>query len=219
MRLVLCDDHALLLEAMEIALSAMGHEVVGVAQDPDEAVCQVAQHRPDVCLLDVNFPDGPSIPAIPRLREAAPETRVVMLSADPVPAVVVHAIEAGAAGFVRKDSPIQRLVEALELVLDGHLAVDPALLQSALRGTDSTKDPLWSLSFLTDREWEVLRCIVEGRSTAEIAAMLHVQSSTARTHVQNVLTKMGVHSRLQAAALIAAHGSEDVWPAHVRRRG
>jgi two-component system nitrate/nitrite response regulator NarL len=217
MRLVVCDDHALLLQAMEIALTGLGHEVVGVATDPDEAARLVAEHRPDVCLLDVNFPGGSSLSVVAQLRETSPETKVVMLSAESAPALVIQAIEAGAAGFVRKDQPIQRVLESLELAIDGHLAVEPDLLQSALRTKASGDDPLWALGFLTDREWQVLRCIVEGSTTAEIARTLGVRGSTARTHVQNVLTKLGVHSRLQAAALIAAHGSHDIWPAHVRR--
>ncbi|MEO7132153.1 MAG: response regulator transcription factor [Dermatophilaceae bacterium] len=216
---MICDDHAILLEAMQIALADRGHEVVGTATNPDDAVEVVAQQRPDVCLLDVNFPDGSSLPAIPRLREASPVTKVLLLSADLSPAVVVAAIESGAAGFVRKDAPLHRLVELMALAMEGHLAVEPALLQAALRSKDQRHDPLWVLSFLTEREWQVLRCIIDGYSTTEIAGVLGVQNSTARTHVQNVLTKLGVHSRLQAAALIAAHGSDDIWPAHVRNRG
>lgn len=217
MRIVVCDDHALLMEAMEIALTKLGHEVVATATDPAELSGILAEHRPDVCLLDVNFPGGSSLPIVGQLREASADTKVVMLSADSAPGLVIQTIEAGAAGFVRKDQPIRHVLESLELAIEGHLAVDPTLLQSALRGKASGDDPLWALSFLTDREWEVLRCIVDGSTTSEIAKTLGVRGSTARTHVQNVLTKLGVHSRLQAAALIAAHGSPDIWPAHVRR--
>ena len=72
------------------------------------------------------------------------------------------------------------------------------------------------LKFLTEREWEVMRCIMDGMSTDQMADQLGVQPSTARTHVQNLLTKLGVHSRLQAAALITAHASEETWPVHLR---
>lgn len=218
MRLVVCDDHALLLESMEIALTGHGHDVLATALDLDEAVRAVGTHEPDICLLDVNFPGGTSLTTIGRLREVAPATKVVMLSADSDPDLVARALEAGAAGFVRKDESIGRLVEELQLALDGHLAVDPALLQRALRRKDRTDDPLWATAYLTDREWQVLRCIVDGRTTTQIADELGVRGSTARTHVQNVLTKLGVHSRLQAAALIAAHGSADMWPPHVRHQ-
>ena len=77
-------------------------------------------------------------------------------------------------------------------------------------------DPLWMLKFLTEREWEVMRCIMDGLSTEQMAEQLCVQRSTARTHVQNLLTKLGVHSRLQAAALMTAHASAETWPVHMR---
>jgi two-component system nitrate/nitrite response regulator NarL len=104
----------------------------------------------------------------------------------------------------------------LDRAVRGQLAVEPALLQRALRPQKSTEDPLWALQFLTDREWQVMRCIMEGQTTEEMAEALGVQRSTARTHVQNLLTKLGVHSRLQAAALMSAHGSLDSWPVHLR---
>lgn len=215
MRVVICDDHGMLLDAMTIALTGIGHDVVAVGTHPDQAVEACGTHRPDVCLLDVNFPDGSSVPSIPRIREASPETKVVMVSADSQNAVVARAIALGASGYIRKERLIRDVVEALDLAVNGHLAVEPAMLQSALQIGSSKDSPLWPLSFLTDREWQVLRCIVDGLSTQEIAAALGVRHSTARTHVQNVLAKLGVHSRLQASALISAHGSEVMWPAHV----
>ena len=79
-------------------------------------------------------------------------------------------------------------------------------------------DPLWVLKFVTQREWEVLRCIMDGLSTEQMADHLRVRRSTARTHVQNLLTKLGVHSRLQAAAMITAYASDETWPVHMRSR-
>ena len=216
MRIVLADDHALLLDALDVALNGRGHDVVGMARSLDAVVPMVRVHAPDVCLLDVNFPEGSSLPLIQQVRAAVPHTKVVMMSADPSHDTVVHAIAAGADGFIAKDRAIAELDEALELALEGHLAVDPTLLKGALRMSESQDNPLWALSFLTDREWQVLRCVVDGMGTEEIATSLHVKRSTARTHVQNLLTKLGLHSRLQAVALIAAHGSADIWPLNVR---
>jgi two-component system nitrate/nitrite response regulator NarL len=216
MRLVICDDHGLLLEAMALALADHGQEVVALARDPEAAIEAVARHQPDLVLLDLNFPDGPSLPAIGRIRQASPATRVVMLSGDGGHSMVAQAIAAGASGYVGKERLIHEVLEALELAVQGHLAVEPAVLRLALQPHPPSSDPLWPLTFLTDREWEILRCIVEGKSTDDIAGKLSIRRSTARTHVQNVLTKLGVHSRLQAAALVAAHGSDDIWPAHVR---
>lgn len=216
MRLVVCDDHRLLCEALGFALTDRGHDVVALAAHPDEALTAVIEHRPEVCLLDVNFPDGSSIGVIHRMRDASPETKVVMLSAEADYSVVGRAIAEGASGYVGKEKPIHEIVEMLDRAVRGQLAVEPALLQRALRPHKPSDDPLWALQFLTDREWQVMRCIMEGQTTEEMAESLGVQRSTARTHVQNLLTKLGVHSRLQAAALMAAHGSAETWPAHMR---
>ena len=216
MRIVVADDHLLLLEALGLALGARGHEVLALAETPDDAVAAVAEHHPDVCLLDVNFPGGTSLAAIHRIRELSPATKVVMLSAEADHAIVGRAIAEGASGYVGKEKPIVEIVEMLDRAVRGQLAVEPSLLQRALRPQKSSDDPLWALQFLTDREWQVMRCIMDGQTTEEMATSLGVQRSTARTHVQNLLTKLGVHSRLQAAALISAHGSQETWPAHLR---
>jgi two-component system, NarL family, nitrate/nitrite response regulator NarL len=216
MRLVVCDDHLLLLEALGLALAAKGHDVVALAGHPDEAIRAVEEHQPDVCLLDVNFPDGTSVAAIHKIREISPSTKVVMLSAQADSAVVGRAIAEGAAGYVGKEKPIGEIIEMLDRAIAGQMAVEPALLQRALRPQKSSDDPLWALQFLTDREWQVMRCIMEGQTTQEMATTLRVERSTARTHVQNLLTKLGVHSRLQAAALMSDHGSHEAWPVHLR---
>lgn len=216
MRLVVCDDHRLLLEALGLALTEHGYEVAALVATTDDAVDAVREHQPDVVLLDVNFPDGSSLAAIPKIREACPTTKVVMLSAEADHAVVGRAIAEGASGYVGKDKPVQEILDKIHQAVNGHVAVDPALLQQALRTRKTSDDPLWALQFLTDREWEVMRCIMDGQTTEQMAETLGVQRSTARTHVQNLLTKLGVHSRLQAAALMAAHGTVDTWPAHVR---
>ncbi|GAB3445822.1 LuxR C-terminal-related transcriptional regulator [Phycicoccus ginsengisoli] len=189
---------------------------MALAETPDDAVEAVAQHHPDVCLLDVNFPGGTSLAAIHQIRELSPTTKVVMLSAEADHAIVGRAIAEGASGYVGKEKPIVEIVEMLDRAVRGQLAVEPSLLQRALRPQKSSDYPLWALQFLTDREWQVMRCIMDGQTTEEMATSLGVQRSTARTHVQNLLTKLGVHSRLQAAALISAHGSQETWPAHLR---
>ncbi|HEY8823030.1 MAG TPA: response regulator transcription factor [Dermatophilaceae bacterium] len=215
MRLILCDDHRMLLDALSLALNSSGHTVVATAIDPDEAVDAARQHQPDVCLLDINFPHSNGLAAIGRIHEVSPATKVVILSGSSGRNLVADAIAEGAQGFVGKEKPVGVIVAAMEMAVQGQLAVDLLLLQEVLRPTRND-DPLWMLKFLTEREWEVMRCIMDGLSTEQIAGQLRVQRSTARTHVQNLLTKLGVHSRLQAAALMAAHASEDTWPVHMR---
>ncbi len=216
MRLLLCDDHQLLLEALSMALADKGHTIVATALDPDQAVEAAREHKPDVCLLDLNFPNGNGLNAIRRIHAASADTKVVILSGTISAALVADAIAQGAQGFVVKEKPIGVVIEAVELAHQGYLAVDPLLLQAALRPRVRGDDPLWVLKFLTEREWQVMRCLIDGLSTQEIADRLCVQRSTARTHVQNLLIKLGVHSRLQAAALMTAHASEVSWPVQMR---
>jgi two-component system nitrate/nitrite response regulator NarL len=216
MRLLICDDHKMLVDALNMALTNHGHTVVATALDPDEAVKAAREYQPDVCLLDVNFPGGNGLSAIRRIREVSAGTKVVILSGSLGKGLVAEAIAQGAQGFVGKEKPIGAIIEALELAQQGHLAVDPLVLQDALRPRAQDDDPLWVLKFVTEREWEVLRCIMDGLSTEQMAEQLGVHRSTARTHVQNLLTKLGVHSRLQAAALMTAHASDDTWPVHMR---
>jgi two-component system nitrate/nitrite response regulator NarL len=216
MRLLVCDDHRLLLDALSMALTDRGYTVVATALDPDEAVEAARIYQPDACLLDVKFPHANGLSAIGRIHEVSPNTKVVMLSGSVNRSLVADAIGEGAQGFVGKEKPVDVICEALEMAHQGHLAVDLLLLQEVLRPHGQNDDPLWMLKFLTEREWEVMRCIMDGLSTEQMADQLQVQRSTARTHVQNLLTKLGVHSRLQAAALMTAHASADTWPVHMR---
>jgi len=215
MRLIVCDDHRMLLDALSMALNHSGHTVVATAIDPDEAVEAARQHQPDACLLDINFPKANGLTAIGRIHAVSPDTKVVILSGSSNRSLVADAIAEGAQGFVGKEKPVGVIVAALEMAAQGQLAVDLFLLQEVLRPARND-DPLWMLKFLTEREWEVMRCIMDGLSTEQMADQLRVQRSTARTHVQNLLTKLGVHSRLQAAALMTAHASADTWPVHMR---
>jgi two-component system nitrate/nitrite response regulator NarL len=217
MRLVICDDHRLLLDALSLVLSHHGHIVLATVLDPDAAVEAAREHQPDVCLLDVHFPDGNGLHAIGRIHAASPHTKVVMLAGSTGRGLVSDAIARGAAGFVSKVKPVEAILESLEMAHRGFLAVDPLVLQEALRPQSKKDDPLWALKFLTQREWEVLLCIMDGLDTQRMADHLGVHRSTARTHVQNLLGKLGVNSRLQAAAMMNAHASAESWPVHLRR--
>lgn len=213
---MVCDDHTLLVDALSMALSGPRRKVVATAFTPDEAVEAARVHQPDACLLDVHFPNGNGIGAIRRIHEVSPNTKVVILTGGNSPGLVSEAIVQGAEGFVGKDKPIGVIIDALEKAHQGHLAVDPRALQEVLLPRAQNSDPLWVLKFLTQREWEALRCITDGLTTEQIADQLGVQRSTARTHVKNLLSKLGVHSRLQAAAMMTAHASAETWPAHLR---
>jgi CheY-like chemotaxis protein len=131
MRLLVCDDHRLLLEALSMALTDNGHTVVATAIDPDEAVEAARKHQPDACLLDVSFPHANGLAAIRRIHEVSPNTKVVILSGSISGSLVPDAVAEGAQGFVGKEKPVGVIIEALEMARQGHLAVD-LHLQEAL---------------------------------------------------------------------------------------
>ena len=208
MRLVLCDDHALFLEALGTALRAHGVDVVGVAPDPEVAAIVVAAAAPDICLLDVGFPGGDGIAAIDGISQAGPRTTVVMLSAASDAQLVAAALAAGARGFLSKTLDLQVILASLERVMNGEIVVlAPHTARSVvpdMRRRDVGENML--LEYLTDRERDVLRRMMRGDSTDEIAAALGTARSTTRTHIQNVLAKLGAHSRQEAVAFAARHG-------------
>jgi DNA-binding NarL/FixJ family response regulator len=204
MRVVLCDDHALLLDALGASLVTHGHTVVFAATEPGAAVEAVRDHRPDLLLLDAYFPAGSGLEAAATVTREVPETKVVFLSASTDPDLVSAALESGAVGFVRKDHGLERILRALDRVEAGEIVMEAQLFRAVVARTREPErhDVRWLAQFLTEREREVLARIVAGESTDQMARAMEVARSTARTHVQNVLQKLGVHSRLQAATSV-----------------
>ena len=198
-KVLVCDDHVLLAEALASVLRRRGDEVT-VTSDPQQAVLLAEQIVPDVCLMDRSFPDGDGIDAARELARVVPATRVLMLSGHTDPAVVRAALEAGVSGFLRKDEAMGAILEAVDAVVRGEVVIDPTLLRP------SARQPAAFVSPLTTREQEVLQRIVDGQSTRSLAAAMNVSYSTARTHTQNLLDKLGVHTQLQAAAFAVRHG-------------
>jgi two-component system nitrate/nitrite response regulator NarL len=207
--LLLCDDHVLLSEALASALGRRGFTDVEIAASPAAALALLRRRRRDVCLLDLAFPDGDGLAAAREIRELQPDIQLVVLSATTDAAVVSAGFPAGIVGFCRKDMRVDAIIRAIEHVHSGHVFVDPSLLRNAVATTTPTKgdDGVRLLTrYLTQRELEVLALLSAGESTTGIAMALGVTRSTARTHVQSVLTKLGVHSRLEAVAVAARAG-------------
>jgi DNA-binding NarL/FixJ family response regulator len=204
MRLVLCDHHEILAEALGAALEARGHEVLAVTTTPTAGVAAVAAHRPDVCLLDVRFPeDLCGLDAARAIRQQYPQTKVLMLSAAADPQTVGEAAEAGVAGYVLTDQSVSEISQTLEMIAVGK-AVSGPRLEPRPSGHRRSKG---AVDALTPREKEVLALMVAGESTVQIAQAMSVTTGTVRIHVGNVLAKLGVHSRLQAAACVRQLGA------------
>lgn len=203
MKILLCDDHVLLAETLQTLLVSAGHEVL-VTHRPDSALDLLAAEHPDVCVMDIGFPDGDGLDALSRVADRSPATRVLMLSASRNPDLVRSAIDLGARGYLCKDVGAAAIVRAVDRLVDGDIVLDPEVAQVLARRPRARPDDIeWLMGFLTGREREVLRRIILGQGTQEMADEMHVSRSTARTHVQNVLRKLGVHSRLEAVAAVS----------------
>jgi len=206
---VLCDDHRLFVESLAVVLQERGWDVVAVVDRPGAAVDAVAAHRPDICVLDALFDGdaGPAITAAGRIRDTSPETRLVMLSGSGEPEVVSAAVTAGAAGYVLKTCEIETITSCIERVAAGEAVVDAELARQVILHRSPPEEAAVRLTrYLTCREREVLARLVRGEDTGAIAARMGIRPATARSHIQNVLAKLGVHSRLEAVVLAARCG-------------
>jgi DNA-binding NarL/FixJ family response regulator len=200
MQLVLCDDNRLLCEALASVLEAHGHRVLAIAGSAAEGIASVAEHRPDACLLDLCLPDGSGLDAARAMRQRHPETKIVVLSCLTDVAAVSAARKIGVAGFLRKDQRPSSIASALKVVGAGGTAFDPKLLrQPGPRTTTQSREQ--PLSALTPRETDVLRRIVAGQGTGQMASEMDIAVSTLRGYIKSILVKLGAHSRLEAAAI------------------
>lgn len=203
MRLVLCDDHRLFAEPLAVALERRGHEVF-VSSTPAEAIRSVTTHAPDLCVVDLTFPDGAGdgMSALLELRRRHPECQVVVLSGSADERDRARALAAGAAGFLRKDQPVTAIFDALDRIHTGRVLPSRPPARHSNR-TDDRARLRRVLGHLTSRERDVLRLLVQAHDTPSIARTLGVAPSTIRTHLQSVLFKLGVHTRMQAVAVVA----------------
>jgi two-component system, NarL family, nitrate/nitrite response regulator NarL len=200
MRLVLCDDNRILCEALGVALEMRGHKVLATTTTTTMGIAAVVEHQPDACLLDLRFPDPPDgLDAARLIRQQHRGTAVMLLSGFVDPAVRSEAIRIGVAGFLRKDQNVDHVADALDVIASGGVVFD-SMLDARPSAARRRAYPGY---LLTPREKDVLRRIVAGQSTTQMSREMHIEVSTLRTYVKNLFVKLGVHSRLQAAALAA----------------
>jgi DNA-binding NarL/FixJ family response regulator len=202
---VIADDQDLVRSGLEMVLAARGIEVVGTAADGREAVEVVRRTRPDVTLMDIRMPVLDGIAATAHITAAALSTRVLVLTTYDLDAYVYGALKAGAAGFLLKATPPDRLVAGIEIVAAGEALLAPSLTRRLIEEHVRRPAPINGipkpLLTLTERELQVLRLIAQGLSNHEIAARLVVADTTVKTHVNRILSKLAVTSRVQLAVL------------------
>ena len=209
MKILLCDDQAVIRDGLEMLLDLeKDFQVVGVAQDGAEAVELAAKKQPDLILMDLKMPIMNGIEATREIRTKFPNIKILVLTTYDDDEWVFDAIRAGASGYLLKDTPRQKIVEAIRGTMDGKSFVDPAIAGKLLNQVASKQTQPTSIltDKLTERELDVLRLIAKGINNSEIAAQLHLSEGTVRNYVSAILEKLGVSDRTQAAVIAIQHG-------------
>jgi len=212
-RVLIVDDQELVRTGFRLFLETQpGLAVVGEAGDGEEAIERVRELRPDVVLMDIRMPTMDGVEATAKLTSGAiePAPRVLVLTTFDLDEYVFGALRAGAAGFLLKDAPRERLIEAIRVVHSGEALLSPSITRRLIEDFAARSDPIEPaaavLAELTPREREVLVLVAHGLSNAEIAARLVVTEATVKSHVGAVLLKLGLRDRVQAVVFAYEHG-------------
>lgn len=214
MRILLADEQSLFREAVRVVLESEGDlEVVAEARDGLQAVAEADRTSPDVAVLSATLPNCDGIRATSIIRARFPHCQVVILSGKEEPGVLESALDAGARGYLSKGSSLTELLDVTRSVHRGETMVPRKMLDDLLgrlmRRRNEQDEVFLRLSKLTRRERDVLSLLATGARTEVIAEALVISPQTARTHIQNILSKLDVHSRLEAAALVNQTGIFD----------
>ncbi|MFJ9056414.1 MULTISPECIES: response regulator transcription factor [unclassified Streptomyces] len=206
-KVLLVDDHQVVRRGLRTFLEVQDDiEVVGEAADGAEGVARAEELRPDVVLMDIKMPGMDGIEALRRLRELENPARVLIVTSFTEQRTVVPALRAGASGYVYKDVDPDALAGAIRSVHAGHVLLQPEVA-GALLAQDDTGNGTGRGSTLTEREREVLGLIADGRSNREIARALVLSEKTVKTHVSNILMKLDLSDRTQAALWAVRNGA------------
>jgi NarL family two-component system response regulator LiaR len=199
-RLLIADDHGIVRKGIKALLATeKDMQVVGEAENGAEAVQKAATLRPDVVLMDLVMPEMDGIEATRRITAEQPETRILVLTSFAADDKVFPAVKAGALGYLLKDSTPDQLLEAIRQVHRGEPSLEPSIARKVLQELSRPGQGKQTTEPLTERELDVLRLIAQGMSNKEIAAKIFVAEWTVRSHVSNILGKLHLASRTQAA--------------------
>ncbi|MBI3160345.1 MAG: response regulator transcription factor [Chloroflexi bacterium] len=196
MRILIVDDHAVVRQGLKMFLATdRDLEVISEAANGQEALMRAAELKPDVVLMDLLMPIMDGITAIGQLRKQHPETEVIALTSVLEDASVTGAVRAGAIGYLLKDTEADELIRAIKAAASGQVQLSPKAAERLMREIRTPDSP----EKLTEREVDVLRLLAAGRANKEIANQLVIGETTVKTHVSNIMMKLGVSSRTQAA--------------------
>ena len=205
------EDHQILVDSLSLMLRYEEDiEFLGSAGSLEKGRLLLKDTNPDVLLLDVGLPDGSGLDLISEVNQITPDTNIVVLTSLTDEATLMRVVDSGISGFVSKDSPLSDLLETIRKAADGEIVMPTSLLVGLLMRMPRDKaaayqeDRGWER--LTLREQEVLELLATGKTGDEIADVLHIAPLTVRTHIRNLMSKMGVHSRLEAVAFGMKNG-------------
>ena len=208
-RVLLVDDHDLFRTGLRTLLEDAGVDVVGEARTGTDAVAQIRALAPDVVVMDLKMPGISGVEATAKIAVIAPLIRVLVLSASDQDADVMDAIMAGACGYLLKDSSIDELLAGIRAASAGESLISPAIASKVLQrlrasGSAAREDSV--ASELSERELQVLRLLANGNDNAQIAGQLHISPKTVKNHISNILTKLQIENRIQAAVFAVRSG-------------
>jgi len=210
LRVLLVDDHDLFRTGLRNLLEEQTVQVVGEAADGAQAIRMVRELAPDVVVMDLNMPGMSGVEATRQVTTLAPLTRVVVLTISDQDEDVMNAILAGACGYLMKDSSIQDLMQGIKAASVGESLISPHIAAKVLQRMRATgtneADAAMIRAELSDREIEVLKLIANGKDNAQIAADLHISPKTVKNHISNILMKLQIDNRIQAAVYAVRSG-------------
>jgi DNA-binding NarL/FixJ family response regulator len=208
---LIVDDHKLFAEALRSGMETRGMAVVGICGTAAEAFETFKTATVDLALVDLGLPDGDGLEVARYILGRCSETRVLAVTASNDPRLVTEAMRSGIHGYLTKDTPLEQFMRSVEAAMRGQMVI-PHRLAATAAGSMSEEAQSASLRArqLTERELEVLRMLAEGENSRMIATRLSVSPNTVRTHIQNILTKLQVHSRLEAATFAVRFGLVEI---------
>jgi DNA-binding NarL/FixJ family response regulator len=210
LRVLVVDDHDLFRTGLRNLLEEQGVNVVGEAENGESAIRLTSDLAPDVVIMDLNMPGVGGVETTRRLSSLAPLSRVVVLTISADDDDVMNAVMAGACGYLLKDSSIQELIAGIRAASEGESLISPqiaAKVLQRLRAQSKDVDAAETIrAELSDREIEVLKLIANGKDNAQIAADLHISPKTVKNHISNILMKLQIENRIQAAVYAVRSG-------------
>lgn len=206
-RVLVADDHAIVRKGICALLATEpGIEVVGEARDGNDAIAAAQKLQPDVILMDLVMPEVDGLEATRQLACCQPQVRILVLTSFAGDDKIFPAIRAGALGYLLKDSGPEELVQAIQQVHRGESSLHPTVARRLLKELSSPQEPGPESECLTEREIEVLQLVAQGQSNRQVADLLTISEATVRTHVSNILSKLNLCSRTQAALYALREG-------------